>query len=272
MKSRFFGLLAIAALGVVIADGWVMATCQCPWTVFRECRCPAACEDSYCETACVLIDCQVIDGRESCPRRCDGRSCYAYGQNACEPLGLVVLFAPFLGIAAAEESSGIHLEKGDRLFRNQDGEFLITEPVPGMEPVGSVGVRVVSAKGVLRVVGVSEGGAAAKAGVKVGDLIVSIDGRAVDKMPLEDAVKSLRGKPGTSVTVRVKKKTGARPAKVSLVRASDAGPRPDTGIAMKHVTLQDLKAARCPKTSDECNFLYEEKGTCVFTCKKDQGK
>lgn len=251
-------------------NAWTASACQCPWTVFRQCRCPSGCTDSYCETACVLIDCQVLDGRESCPRRCDGCSCFAYGKLKRESRGLAGLFAPFVGVAAAEESSGIYLEKGDRMFKNQDGEFLVTEPVPGMDPVGTVGVRVLSAKGGLRVAGVAESGPASKAGVKEGDIIVSIDGRDAGGMPLEVAVKSLRGKPGTAVVLRIKRKAGGRPAKVSLVRTADSAPKPDLGIALKQVKLQDLKSAQCPKTSDGCNFLYEEKGTCVFTCKKDQ--
>ena len=44
-----------------------------------------------------------------------------------------------------------------------------------------------------------------RAGILAGDRIIKINGEDAVKMPLEDAVKKLRGKPGTRVTVTIER-------------------------------------------------------------------
>src|ERR1051325_4940278 len=42
-----------------------------------------------------------------------------------------------------------------------------------------------------------------RAGILTGDRIIKIDGRSTEKMSLQDAVKNLRGEPGTEVTITI---------------------------------------------------------------------
>jgi len=86
---------------------------------------------------------------------------------------------------------------------------------------GGIGIEV-SAPGPdkqLVVVSVRFGGPAYKAGLRAGDRIVGIDKRNTDALTFEDALRMLRGKPGTPVTVRVRRKGADEPLKFHLTRA-----------------------------------------------------
>ena len=64
---------------------------------------------------------------------------------------------------------------------------------------GGIGVVVSMRDGKLTVVSPIEGSPGFKAGIMTGDLIVAVEGRTTERMSLEDAVKILRGEPGSTV-------------------------------------------------------------------------
>ncbi len=68
---------------------------------------------------------------------------------------------------------------------------------------GGIGVVVSLKDGVLTVVSPMEGTPGFNAGLLPGDQILKIDGTSTDKMELGDAVKLLRGQPGTPVTLTI---------------------------------------------------------------------
>lgn len=68
---------------------------------------------------------------------------------------------------------------------------------------GGVGIVISMKDNFITVVAPMEDTPGFKAGIQSGDRIVKIDGRATDKMALPDAVKTLRGEPGTEVAVTV---------------------------------------------------------------------
>jgi carboxyl-terminal processing protease len=59
---------------------------------------------------------------------------------------------------------------------------------------------------------------ASKAGIKAGDYIVSIDGKLVSEMSLQDAVDRMRGKPGSQVILTVLRKGEKLPLNFKLTR------------------------------------------------------
>src|SRR5438045_2609115 len=60
---------------------------------------------------------------------------------------------------------------------------------------------------------------APRAGVKPGDLIIKLDETPVKGMSLNDAVKRMRGKPNTSITLTISRKGESAPIVVTLTRS-----------------------------------------------------
>ncbi|MBL7155540.1 MAG: S41 family peptidase [Candidatus Omnitrophica bacterium] len=68
---------------------------------------------------------------------------------------------------------------------------------------GGLGIEVGIRDGILTVIAPIDGTPAAKAGLKAGDKIIKIDGESTRDIKLTDAVKELRGKPGTKVELTI---------------------------------------------------------------------
>ena len=68
---------------------------------------------------------------------------------------------------------------------------------------GGLGIEITIRDNILTVVAPIEDTPAYRAGIKAGDKIVKINGELTRKITLIDAVKKLRGKPGTDVTITV---------------------------------------------------------------------
>lgn len=84
---------------------------------------------------------------------------------------------------------------------------------------GGLGIEISSEDGLVKVVSPIEDTPAQKAGIKSGDFIVKIDDTPVRGLSLNDAVKKMRGKPGTKVTLTLARKTEAKPIVLTLTRA-----------------------------------------------------
>lgn len=83
---------------------------------------------------------------------------------------------------------------------------------------GGLGLEVGTEDGFVRVVAPIEGTPAERAGVKAGDLIIKIDDKATKGMALNEAVKLMRGKPKTSITLTVSRKGENKPLTFTIVR------------------------------------------------------
>src|SRR5499426_2523336 len=68
---------------------------------------------------------------------------------------------------------------------------------------GGLGIEITLKDDILTVVAPIDGTPAYRAGIQPGDRIVKIDGIVTKDMQLSDAVKRMRGKPGTKVTITV---------------------------------------------------------------------
>lgn len=66
---------------------------------------------------------------------------------------------------------------------------------------GGIGIELNMRDGMLTIIAPMSGSPAEKAGVMAGDRIVKVDGRITKKMTLDDAVKALRGEPGTFANI-----------------------------------------------------------------------
>ena len=83
---------------------------------------------------------------------------------------------------------------------------------------GGLGIEVGTEDGFIKVVSPIDDTPAAAAGIQPGDLIVQIDGKPTKGQSMNEAVDSMRGKPGSSITLTIVR-GGGRPFDVSLKRA-----------------------------------------------------
>jgi carboxyl-terminal processing protease len=82
-----------------------------------------------------------------------------------------------------------------------------------------IGVEVTAEDGVLTVIAPLDDSPAARAGIRPGDAILSIDGRLLRNEPLDDAIKRIRGEPGTVVRLGIGREPLPQPLEVSIERA-----------------------------------------------------
>ena len=93
------------------------------------------------------------------------------------------------------------------LKENTSGEF------------GGLGMEIGSEDGFVKVVAPIEDTPAERAGIKSGDYIVKIDGLSTRNMTVSEAVKKMRGKPGTNIELTISRKDAAKPMVFKLTRA-----------------------------------------------------
>ncbi len=84
---------------------------------------------------------------------------------------------------------------------------------------GGLGIEVTMENGFVKVVAPIEDTPAARADVRTGDLIIRLDDKAVKGMTLTEAVRLMRGKVGTEITLTVVREGASKPLKVTLKRA-----------------------------------------------------
>ncbi len=84
---------------------------------------------------------------------------------------------------------------------------------------GGLGIEVGMEDGFIKVVSPIEDTPAYRAGLKSGDLIIKLDDTPVKGLTLNDAVKRMRGKPNTNITLTVLRKGANKPLVVTLTRA-----------------------------------------------------
>ena len=84
---------------------------------------------------------------------------------------------------------------------------------------GGLGIEVTMEDGFVKVVSPIEDTPAARAGLKTGDLIIRLDSKAVKGMALNEAVKQMRGKPGSEIVLTVVREGQPKPLTFTLTRA-----------------------------------------------------
>jgi carboxyl-terminal processing protease len=84
---------------------------------------------------------------------------------------------------------------------------------------GGLGIEVTMENGFVKVVAPIEDTPAARADIRTGDLIIRLDDKAVKGMTLAEAVRTMRGKPGTDITLTIVREGAAKPLKITLKRA-----------------------------------------------------
>ena len=130
---------------------------------------------------------------------------------------------------------------------------------------GGLGIQITSDRGAVRVISPIDGTPADKAGIKAGDYITHIDDEQVFDMTLNQAVKKMKGRPGTKVKLTIISE-GEEPRTLTLKRAiikvesvkyeekSIAGADEDTDEKIGYIRISDFGAT----TSKELNKALEK--------------
>src|SRR5207249_5084170 len=85
---------------------------------------------------------------------------------------------------------------------------------------GGLGIVISMKDNFVTVVAPMEDTPGFKAGILSGDRIIKIDGKSTEKMSLQDAVKTLRGDPGTDVTITLFRPSSSQMKEYKLTRAT----------------------------------------------------
>ncbi|WP_027159109.1 S41 family peptidase [Methylobacter luteus] len=83
---------------------------------------------------------------------------------------------------------------------------------------GGLGIEVTMENGFVKVVSPIDDTPAQRAGIKTGDLIVRLDDQPVKGMSLNDAVKIMRGEPGSKILLTVVREGEEAPLKITITR------------------------------------------------------
>jgi len=103
-------------------------------------------------------------------------------------------------------SSYLNREEYKQMREETSGEF------------GGLGIEISAAQGGIRIISPIEDTPAFRAGVKAGDLIIKIDGELTKDMTLPEAVKKMRGKPGSAITLTIFRESEAKPLAIRIIR------------------------------------------------------
>ena len=120
-----------------------------------------------------------------------------------------LLYGAIRGLADSLDPHSVFLdpEEYEILKSDAEGRF------------AGVGVEVSTRDGWLTILSVFEGGPAAKAGLQPGDRFLSIEGEDARDVRLYDAVRRIRGEPGTGVKVTIRREGQEQAIERTLTRA-----------------------------------------------------
>ncbi len=127
---------------------------------------------------------------------------------------------------------------------------------------GGLGIEIGIRDGILTVISPIEDTPAFRAGIEAGDKIIKISGESTKNMTLTDAVKLMRGKKGTPITITIARESFTTPKDFVIVRdiiklKSTRGKLIDDGIgyvkitSFQEKTTKDLHKALEKMTADD---------------------
>jgi carboxyl-terminal processing protease len=131
---------------------------------------------------------------------------------------------------------------------------------------GGLGIQITADRGVIRIISPIDDTPAARAGLKSGDLITHIDDEQVGGLTMNQAVKKMKGRPGTKVKLTVIQ-SGKEPKTITLkrdvikVKSVKFSEKNGDGSAPKigYVRISDFGATTTKELKDAITSLEKKK-------------
>lgn len=101
-------------------------------------------------------------------------------------------------------------------YLDKEGLAELSEDTTGQ--YGGLGIEVLQVDGTLRIIAPIDDTPASRAGIKPGDTIIKVDGKAVEPENIDEMFKKLRGDPGSKIVLTILHEKSDKPIDMSLVR------------------------------------------------------
>ncbi|MFO8052334.1 MAG: S41 family peptidase, partial [Candidatus Omnitrophota bacterium] len=128
---------------------------------------------------------------------------------------------------------------------------------------GGLGIEITMKDGVLTIISPIEDTPAWEAGIQAGDIIVEIDGESTQDITLAEAVKKLRGKPGTKVTLTVlhpnQRETSEIKITRDIIKIEDIKNSSILEDGIGYVKISEFRESTAKDLEKELDQLKEEK-------------
>jgi len=115
---------------------------------------------------------------------------------------------------------------------------------------GGIGVSIANTGGKVIITGVFDGYSAQRQELRIGDQILKIDSTNITEMKIDDVSNMVRGEPGSTVTLTIKREGDAKPFEVVLVR-SDIRPKFVSYYGIVDSNIGFIKLDQFSRGSDE---------------------
>ena len=122
---------------------------------------------------------------------------------------------------------------------------------------GGLGIEITTEDSFVKVISPIDDTPAQRVGIKSGDLIIDVGGTSLKDLPISDAVKLMRGEPGTSVEITVMRKEIKEPLKFNITREIIISKGVKSYLFDKKIGYVRLSNFQSNSTNDVKDAIYE---------------
>ena len=122
---------------------------------------------------------------------------------------------------------------------------------------GGLGIEITTEDSFVKVISPIDDTPAQRVGIKSGDLIIDVGGTSLKDLPISDAVKLMRGEPGTSVEITVIRKEIKEPLKFNITREIIISKGVKSYLFDKKIGYVRLSNFQSNSTNDMKDAIYE---------------
>ena len=122
---------------------------------------------------------------------------------------------------------------------------------------GGLGIEITTEDSFVKVISPIDDTPAQRVGIRSGDLIIDVGGKSLKDLPISDAVKLMRGEPGTSVEITVIRKEIKEPLKFNITREIIISKGVKSYLFDKKIGYVRLSNFQSNSTNDVKDAIYE---------------